>query len=241
VHFSEAVWHLDALTCLTPPHVDLPVASLPALTNGYVTFGSFQRLDKVTNDVLTAWAKILTALPSARLRLQSKQLGNPAMAQQFSQRLQQFGIDPARVIMHGATSREVYLAAHGEVDILLDTFPYTGATTTCEALWMGVPTLTLAGATLLARVGASVITSAGLKEWVATSMADYVDKAIVLAGDIPRLSALRFILREQALASPIFDAPRFARNFEDALWGMWQARSQELSANSAGMPNISHD
>ena len=106
--------------------------------------------------------------------------------------------------------------------MILDTFPYTGGTTTCEALWMGVPTLTLSGDTLLARQGVSLLTAAGLPEWVAASRQEYVVKAVALASDQAGLAALRSGLREQVLASPLFDAPRFARNFEDALWGMWQ-------------------
>ena len=94
---------------------------------------------------------------------------------------------------------------------------------------MGVPTLTLSGDTLLARVGASVLTAAGLKEWVASSMSDYIAKAVALAGDLPKLTALRAGLRKQALASSVFDAPRFARNLEAALWGMWQARTERNS------------
>ncbi len=229
-YFSEIVLHLETLTCFTPPDVDLPVASLPALKNGFVTFGCFQRLDKIGEPVLSAWANILTALPSARMRMQCQQLGNSVMVQKFIQRLHQYGINPARVTMHGAMSREAYLSAYSEVDMLLDTFPYTGATTTCEALWMGVPTLTLAGDTMLARVGASVLTDVGLEEWIATNVEDYIAKALVLAGDIAKLTALRAVLREQVLASPIFDAPRFARNLEAVLWDMWQARTQGDSA-----------
>ncbi len=223
--FTEKVWQLDTLICLTPPDVGLPVATPPAMKSGFITFGSFQRLDKIGDTVLSSWANILSALPSARLRLQCQQLGNLAVKQQFMQRLQQFDIDPSHVAMHGAMSREAYLSVHSEVDILLDTFPYTGATTTCEALWMGVPTLTLAGGTFLARVGASVLSSAGLEEWIAINEQEYIAKAVALAGDIPRLAALRAGLREKVLASPIFDAPRFARNLESALWGMWLART----------------
>jgi predicted O-linked N-acetylglucosamine transferase (SPINDLY family) len=142
--------------------------------------------------------------------------------EQLLQRLQRYGIDPARVATHGSVPRDVYLAAHAEVDMILDTFPYPGGTTTCEALWMGVPTLTLAGDSLLARQGASLLTAAGLEEWGATSKEEYIAKAIALSSDLPKLAALRAGLRQQVLASPLFDAPRFARNFEDALWGMWQ-------------------
>jgi protein O-GlcNAc transferase len=229
-NFSETLWYLpDTRLCFTAPEVDLPVASLPALQNGYLTFGCFQRLTKVNDEVLMAWGKILNALPNARLRWQCKQFDDPGVATQLAERLQRHGIDPARIRMHGALSREAYLKAHAEVDVILDTFPFSGGTTTCEALWMGVPTLTLAGDTLLSRQGESLLTAAGLQDWVATSVAKYVDKAVALNDDLPRLATLRAGLREQVSVSPLFDTQRFARNFEDALWGMWQARSPDNS------------
>ena len=179
--------------------------------------------------MLAAWGSILTALPNVKLRWQCKQLGDPAIAAQLVGRLQQQGIAPARVVLLGAVSREAYLAAHSDVDVILDTFPYPGGTTTCEALWMGVPTLTLAGNTLLARQGASLLTAAGLGEWVANSGDEYIEKAVGLTEDLTQglsgLAALRAGLREQVRVSPLFDARRFARNFEEALWGMWGAKS----------------
>jgi protein O-GlcNAc transferase len=230
-YFTETVWYLpDTRLCFTVPEFDLPVASLPALKNGYITFGCFQRLTKVSNEVLKVWGKILDAVPGAMLRWQCRQLGDPTVAEAFAERLRQNGIDPARVTMHGAVSREAYLDAHAEVDVILDTFPFTGGTTTCEALWMGVPTLTLAGDTLLARQGASMLTAAGLPEWIANSEAEYIGKATSLTGDLPGLAKLRAGLREQVKASPLFDAKRFARNFEDALWGMWQAHTPSNSS-----------
>jgi len=226
-NFSETVWYLpDTRLCFTAPGVDLPVGSLPALQNGHITFGCFQNLAKVGDEVLAAWGKILGGLPNAKLRWQCKQLGDPAVAQQVALRLRQQGIDPARMTMHGAVSRAAYLGAHAEVDVILDTFPYPGGTTTCEALWMGVPTLTLAGDTLLSRQGASLLKAAGLGEWVASGVTDYIDRAVGLANELPRLAGLRAGLRERVNASPLFDARRFARNFEDALWGMWQARTE---------------
>jgi len=223
-HFTEKIWYLpDTRLCFSPPETDLPVAPLPAQQSGHITFGCFQNMAKVDDVVLATWANILAALPDARLRWQCYQLGDPAVVKQLIPRLQQQGIDPAKVILQNSVAREAYLAAHSEVDLILDTFPYPGGTTTCEALWMGVPTLTLAGDTLLSRQGASLLTAAGLKDWVATSREEYVDRAIALAGDLPKLATLRAGLRQQVGTSPLFDAPRFARNFEDALWGMWQA------------------
>ena len=228
--FTESIWYLpNTRLCFTVPKSNLPVAPLPALLNCRITFGCFQNLAKVSDGVLVAWGEIFATLPDTRLRMQCKQFADPTVAAQFVERLQRHGIDPTRVIMHGAVSREAYLNAYAEVDFILDTFPFPGGTTTCEALWMGVPTLTLAGDTLLARQGASLLTAAGLRDWIATSLADYVDKAVALAGDLPKLVALRAGLREQVSTSPLYDAKRFARNFEAALWGMWQARTQGTS------------
>jgi predicted O-linked N-acetylglucosamine transferase (SPINDLY family) len=231
INFSEAIWYLpDTRLCFTPPHTNLPVASLPSLTHDFVTFGCFQNLAKISDEVLIAWGRILAALPNARLRLACKQLGDVTVAARLTERLRQQGIAPARVTMHGSVSRAAYLAAYAEVDMLLDTFPFPGGTTTCEALWMGVPTLTLAGDTLLSRQGASLLTAAGLLDWIAMSEADYVAKAVHFASDLPKLATLREELREQVRASPLFDAPRFAKHFEQALWGMWQTKMRDLPA-----------
>jgi predicted O-linked N-acetylglucosamine transferase (SPINDLY family) len=221
--FTEAVRLLpDTRLCFTAPELDLPVTALPSLADGYITFGCFQTLAKINDDVLTVWGEIFAALPNAKLRIQSNQLDEPAYLEQMLQRLQRCGIAAARVSTHAVTRRDAYLAAHSEIDVILDTFPYPGGTTTCEALWMGVPTLTLAGGSLLSRQGASILTAAGLGAWVAVSKEEYIAKAIALTDDLPKLATLRAGLRQQVLASPLFDAPRFARNFEKMLWDMWQ-------------------
>jgi predicted O-linked N-acetylglucosamine transferase (SPINDLY family) len=223
--FSEAIWYLpDTRMCFSPPHTELPISSLPALKNDGVTFGCFQRLDKMNAEMLATWGQIFSAIPNAKLRWQCKQFGNPIVAEQVMQRLQQNGISANRISLQGAVLREAYLLAHAEVDMLLDTFPYPGGTTTCEAMWMGVPTLTLQGHTMLSRQGASLLSAAGLQDWIATSYEDYIAKAIYLASDLPKLAVLRAGLRDQVSISPLFDAPRFARNFEQALWAMWQEK-----------------
>lgn len=238
--FSETVWYLpDTRLCFTAPETDLPVATLPALKNGYITFGCFQKLAKVGDEVLITWGNILNELPGSKLRWQCKQLGDPAMTAQLVERLQHHGIDSERVTLLGSVSRNSYLAAHAEVDIVLDTFPYPGGTTTCEALWMGVPTLTLAGETMLARQGASLLNAAGLGDWVAAGKKDYIDKAIQLTVDLPRLATVRAGLREQVGASPLFDAPRFARHLGAALRGMWQARIPNNSPTHSELPETS--
>jgi len=126
-----------------------------------------------------------------------------------------------RLILEGVSPRQQYLETYHRVDIGLDPFPYTGGTTTAESLWMGVPVLTLAGDSFLARQGVGLLTNAGLPDWIATDADDYLAKAIAQAQDLPRLAALRASLRDQVLASPVFDAPRFAGHFVQALRGMW--------------------
>jgi protein O-GlcNAc transferase len=224
-HFTETVWHLpDTRLCFTPPMSSdrLEPSPPPAVNNGFVTFGCFQNVSKISDSVLTLWGKIFQSLPQARLRLQSKQMDCPSARELLLQRLAQVGIAQQRVVIGEKMPREDYLAAHADVDIILDTFPYPGGTTTCEALWMGVPTLTLAGETLLALQGASMLTCAGLEEWIASNEEDYMARALFHAADVNRLAQLRTGLRQQVLASPLFDAPRFARHLEEALQGIWQ-------------------
>jgi predicted O-linked N-acetylglucosamine transferase (SPINDLY family) len=231
--FSEAIWYLpDTRFCFTPPadSTRLQPAPLPAARSGCITFGCFQNLLKLNDAVLAVWGRILAALPDARLRLQSGQMRYPAAQTRLRDRLRRFGIAPERVTMVGNVPREEYLKAHADVDIILDTFPYPGATTTCEALWMGVPTLTLAGDTLVSRQGASLLACAGLDDWIAADEDDYVARAVAHAGDVDRLARLRSALRPAVLASPLFDAPRFARNLEAALHGMWEEQRRQRSA-----------
>lgn len=218
--FSESICYLpETRLCFTAPSGDdVPaVAPPPVVGKGYVTFGSFQRLTKLHDEVLTLWAQVLHAVPSSRLRLQSKQMQDPTARLQLLERLQRVGIEAQRVELMPATARAAYLAAHAEVDILLDTFPHSGATTTCEALWMGVPTVTLAGTTMLARQGASLLGCVGLSDWVARDEAHYVELAVRHAGDVAALAELRAGMRARAAASPLFDAGRFAARLQSAL------------------------
>jgi predicted O-linked N-acetylglucosamine transferase (SPINDLY family) len=233
-HFSETVWRLPhTRLCFTPPEENVAVGPLPAASRGHLTLGSFQNQAKIGDSVLALWARVLAALPDARLQLRARQLDDPALAAQLRERLQRAGIDAQRVQLYGHAERATYLAAYNEIDFLLDTFPFPGGTTTCEALWMGVPTLTLAGDRLISRQGASLLTAAGLPDWVADSADDFVARALAHAADLPRLAALRAGLRAQVLASPLFDAPHFARDLADALWAMWR-RWRE--ARAAALP-----
>ena len=231
-HFTEKIWQLpESYICLSTPDAQLTVSALPAQTNGFVTFGSFNNLSKVNDATIAVWAKILTALPAARLFLKAKQLTRDSIANTTLQRFAVHGIGADRLTLEDQTvHRDNHLATYQRMDIALDPFPYPGVTTTCEALWMGVPVLSMQGDRFLSRTAATIAYHAGLPDWIASSEDDYVAKAIHFASDLPKLASLRAGLREQVRTSPLFDAPRFAKHLEAALWGMWQAKQPALIA-----------
>ncbi|KQW35705.1 tetratricopeptide repeat protein [Rhizobacter sp. Root404] len=233
-HFVEQAWYMpNSLYCFTAPPDAPPVGALPGLSRGDVTFGSFQRMNKVSDSTLQAWSRVMARMPGARLRLQCKQMADSSGREHALERLRRFGVDTDRVELVGPVpDRTAYLACHDHVDIVLDTFPYPGITTTCEALWMGVPTVTLAGGTLLSRQGASLLHCLELDDWVARDVEDYVDCAVRQAGDLPALARLRGELRERARRSPLFDTARFARDFEDAMHAMVARAVQVDPSNS---------
>jgi predicted O-linked N-acetylglucosamine transferase (SPINDLY family) len=216
--FTEHVWHLpETRLCFSPPEDAPPVAPLPALQAGHVTFGSFQSMVKLNGAVLALWARVLRAVPNSRLRLQALQFADDIGRAVMRRRLTDAGIDPASVDLAPPMSRAAYLAAHAQVDMILDTFPHTGGTTTCEALWMGVPTLALAGRSLLARQGASLLNAAGLMTWTALDEEDFVARATNFAADLSSLARLRRDLRNRIAASALFDARRFAMHLQNAI------------------------
>lgn len=225
--FVEKIKYLaDTRLCFTAPHSSIEVSNLPALENGYITFGSFQTMVKASEEVLSLWAEVIKATPNSKLRWQCKSLGDSAIAEDLRKRFAKHGIGSEQLILLGSVSRDEYLKAHAEVDLILDTFPYPGGTTTCEALWMGVPTLTLAGDTLIARQGASMLNAAGLAGWVADNASDYIHKALSYCADLTNLAKLRTGLRTQVLASPLFDGQRFANNMEKVILEMWEEYSK---------------
>jgi len=223
VYFTEKIWRLpETRLCFTPPDVDLEVSTLPALSNGYVTFACFNNLSKMNDDVVALWAKILVSVPNSRLFLKSKQLKDAAVRQSTIERFANHKICADRLILESFESRERYLSAYQQVDIALDPFPFPGGTTSIEGLWMGVPVMTLAGERFLSRQGVGILTNAGLPGWIAADTDDYVNRVVIYATNLQSLSELRSRLRQQVLTSPVFDAPRFATHFETALRSMWK-------------------
>ncbi len=222
-NFTEKIWRLpETRLCFTPPDLAVEVSALPALDNGYVIFGCFNNLSKINDRVIALWAQVLLATPRSRLFLKSPQLKEALVRKRVCEAFAAHGIEPERLLLEGLSSRAEYLACYQRVDIALDPFPYTGGTTTAEALWMGVPVLTLQGERFLSRQGVGLLMNAGLTDWIAADQSDYVFQATAHARDLPALAELRAAMRQQVLASPIFNASDFAHHFETALRGMWR-------------------
>lgn len=221
--FAETIVRLpETFFCFTPPALDLAPGPLPALRGAGLRFACFNHLAKVNDAVVALWSRVLHAVPGSTLALQSAPLQDPALRQQLGARFAGHGIGAERLRLQTPQPRADYLAAYQQVDIALDPFPYPGGTTSLEALWMGVPVLTLAGASALSRQGQSILQNLGMGDWVATDAQGYLDRALRHASDLPALAALRAGLRGRLLQSPLCDAPRFAAHFEAALRGLWQ-------------------
>ncbi|MEJ0019680.1 MAG: tetratricopeptide repeat protein [Acetobacteraceae bacterium] len=221
--FSESLVRLSRIPLAYAPPTNMPdTAPLPARIKGYITFGYFGRTVRLNDLVLSAWARILAALPSARLMLNSAPFSEPAGRDQMAARFATLGIDRERLDLTCTTPQPRTWAAYGEVDIALDPFPHNAGTTTFEALWQGVPVVTLAGRPSVGRFGASILHAAGLDSWIAQDVDDYVACAVEGAGDLEALSLLRAELRARVAASPLCDAAGLALEMEQAYRTLWQ-------------------
>lgn len=216
--FTEQPWPLpNAYCCLTPPTFAPDVVPLPALDNGFITFGCFNNLSKIESAVVETWSNILMQVPGSKLFLKTKQLDDAATCLSIQSAFEQHGIASERLILEGASPRQELLAAYGRVDIALDPFPYPGGTTSAESIWMGVPVVTKDGDTFLSRVGKTMVTNAGLEDWVGVDLADYAQKAVSFASDISALAVLRRNMRETVAGAPLYDAKQFAHHFGEML------------------------
>lgn len=205
--------------CYQPPEGTPDVSELAALAGGGITFGCLNTFRKVNPPVLLAWCALLRRMPRARLLLHAHRGSHRQRARDL---LIAGGIDPARLEWIDPVSVGAYFHLYHRIDIALDPFPFTGGTTTCDALWMGVPVIGMAGRTAVGRASLSILTNAGLPEWVADNVEQYIDLAASLADDRDRLRELRRNLRARVAQSPLMDAPRFAREVEEAYIQMWQ-------------------
>ena len=236
-YHSEQLHRLPgSFLCYHPPAGAPPVSALPALDNRFITFGSFNNFAKTSAATLAMWMRLLQAVPDAHLMLKAKSLADDATRQFVETFFANQGIDPTRLRLLGPEPTvRAHLQAYDHVDVALDPFPYHGTTTTLEALWQGVPVVTLAGQTHVSRVGASILTNLGLPQWIASSPDQYVEIATALASDVDDLRHHRAGLRAMLQRSPLTDAKQFTRNLESAyrqIWQSWCAKPQETKTYS---------
>lgn len=215
--------------CYQPPEDAPGVAPCPAQRKGYVTFGSFNHVAKLNDRVLGLWAELLLRLPNSRLQLMA--LPDEETAARIRTRMEQQGVDAARMRTLPRLARTQYWQSYAEVDIALDPFPYTGGATSCDSLWMGLPLVSLAGDFGFARSGATILANAGLAELVAADEKQYLGIALRLAGDLPALAQLRAGMRDRLARSPLLDAAHFIAALEQLYREAWQRALKEGSAS----------
>lgn len=221
MHAERLVRLPNGFLCYRPPENAPEVGPSPCNRNGYITFGSFNMLSKISPGVIALWARILRRVKSSRLLLKCHYFADHATAEQFIRSFTDFGISRDRINLRSAVPGiKEHLAIYNEVDIALDTFPYNGTTTTFEALWMGVPVVTLSGDSHAARVGASIMARLGLSEQVALTTEEYIHLAESLANDVERLVRLRSSMRRTLEYSSLCDEVAFGKDMEAAFENM---------------------
>lgn len=209
--------------CYCPPEGSPSVVPPPALRTGKITFGTFNNICKMSPQIIDIWTKILGALPDCQLIIKSPLLQDEEVRDRLRTLFGRSGVAAERLLLMGPVpSAHDHLKGYGSVDIALDTFPYHGTATTCEALWMGVPVITLAGRHHVARVGVSILTNLGLTDLIAESPERFLQKALDLAQDLPRLTRLRAGLRKIMAQSPLTDSHAFTRAIEKAYRRVWR-------------------
>ena len=239
---SETIWRLPRCYVGYEPLENAPeITELPCKKTGIFTFSSFNNLRKLTPETFALWIEILKAVPNSRLVLKcaSSDVFSPLIAERIQTPFVEQGINPKRIFLYGAfATDEDHLNLYNQVDLHLDSIPYTGCTTTCEALWMGVPTLTLAGTRKMERMSASILHSVGLDDCIAHSAAEYVQKAIALAQNPDYLQSLRSNMRERMFHSPLLDVKNMTSTLEAAYRQMWQIYIEKTTgSNSENLPN----
>jgi predicted O-linked N-acetylglucosamine transferase (SPINDLY family) len=234
--YSESVLRLPHLRfCYDGPEVAFS-ADPPSSRKGSITFGSFNNIAKIGTEVISLWAEILLATPNARLVLKWKSLDAASSQQRIREAFAACGIATDRLEFRGASAHQELLEEYADIDIALDPFPFGGGLTSCEALWMGVPVITLPGETPASRQTLGFLRLLGLEDLAATSLQDYVARAIGLATDSPRLATLRQSLRSLMAASPLCDGPLFTDGLEQAFLEIWQRYNRGEPATAFDVP-----
>ena len=234
LHTETLVRLPECFSCYAPTSGEPEVSPPPALHRGYVTFGSFNYLPKMSAATVNLWSRVMTRVPGSKLLLKSDAVApDDRLAQHVRSRFEARGVEGQRItLVPWKPGRGEHLATYGDVDVALDMVPYNGTTTTCEAVWMGVPVVTLAGTAHRSRVGGSLLNAMGLKELVAETEEQFVEIATRLASDVSRLASARGQLRGRMSRSRLADADAFVGDYERALQGMWET----YRSGRAGVP-----
>ncbi|MCX7175880.1 MAG: tetratricopeptide repeat protein [Proteobacteria bacterium] len=220
--YAEEIRYLPCLIGAFFPKQFPAVNALPALSAEGITFGSFNRLGKISEDALSAWARILLDSPNSKIVLKTHQLDDPTIREQLLRRFTRAGVAPERIVLLGATSWQDHLAAFNRIDIALDPFPQGGGVTTLEGLMMGVPLVALRGQTIPGRASASILTTLGLTDWIAESPEQYVELAVQKARHISDLAALRTQLRGIFTSSIVGDSQAYVKAVEQEYRQLWR-------------------
>lgn len=222
-YYSEKLYRLpDSFTCYEPINPCPDVTETPALKNGYITFGCFNNTNKLTPKVIKLWSQLLKEIPNSGLRLKSSHLADVDTQKRFLKLFKEHGIKEGRIQFEGPSEIFDYLAAYSRIDIALDPFPHNGGTTSHDALWMGVPMISLEGDRYVSRFGVTILNNLGYPEWIAGDLASYIDIAKKLSSDIHELNNIRLNLRRKMASSPLCDGPSFAKHFGTALKTIWK-------------------
>jgi predicted O-linked N-acetylglucosamine transferase (SPINDLY family) len=212
----------NCFLCYQPESQAPPVGDLPANRSGWISFGSFNRIPKLNDNILEIWAQILKRMDKSRLFLKTKTFNDPAVQKKIKHFFENKGIETNRLILLGhSLTREQHLRMYNQMDIALDPYPYHGTTTTCEALWMGVPIITLEGKAHVSRASVSILQNIGLHDCIAKTPEDYINKAIQMGSDISFLGLLRQQLRSIVGSSPLCQLQKYISNLERMYQWMW--------------------
>jgi len=221
--FIEKVWRLPEIwNSLSQPNYNIEVSILPAIKNKFITFGSFNNLNKINNSVIKLWSRLLKKIPKSKLFLKCKSLNIDFYKNSIINKFYDCGVQKEQLILEGSSPRESLLKTYNRIDISLDPFPYSGGTTNFESIWMGVPILVLKGKKFISKCGESINHNLEMSDWIAENNEDFISKATCICSDYKKLSDLRSNLRLKAINSPLFDTKKFAKNLHEALWKMWK-------------------
>jgi predicted O-linked N-acetylglucosamine transferase (SPINDLY family) len=221
--YTEKLMRLpESFLCYLPDRDSPKIGPSPFISTGHITFGSFNNFAKINPTVFELWAKVMDQLPDSRLILKGKSFHSKSTCQYVRDMFTQRGIAAERITLQSLVPSPKHLESYSLVDIGLDTFPFNGAATTCEAMWMGVPVITLAGTAYHSRVGISLLSNVGLKDLIANTLEEYVSIAVRIATDLKMLQDIREGLRDRMVHSPLTDANNFIVNLETCYRTMWE-------------------